>query len=125
MPCSQPKAPTAFSNNVLLADGATTNNGEVRFEAQEGASVYCCFEPVKNEIEQAAASQDVIVKDGRSFIRMSTSAYTATRDGMLYYFARRNGLDSNTKTIQFDQLSGITTIETDSGTRYYNLQGIP
>ena len=119
------EAPTAFSNNVLLADGATTNNGEVRFETQEGASVYCCFEPVKNEIEQAAASQDVIVKDGRSFIRMSTSAYTATRDGMLYYFARRNGLDSNTKTIQFDQLSGITTIETDSGTRYYNLQGIP
>lgn len=102
----------------------------VTFSHVDGAEIYYNFTPVvTEETPDTPAAQDAeptVMVDGKEYT-LYTEPISITKDGELSYFARKNGLDSEVKTILVKGVaSALFEINADENApvEYFNLQGI-
>ena len=132
-----PEAPAApeIECSAINSEGEIEGNGDgtpvaVTFSHIDGAEIYYNFTPVvTEETPDTPAEQDAeptVMVDGKEYT-LYTEPISISKDGELSYFARKNGLDSEIKTIQVKGVaSALFEINADENApvEYFNLQGI-
>lgn len=129
-----PAAPV-IECDALNGEGEIEGQGDgtpvtVAFSHVDGADIYYNFTPVvAEETPDTPAEQDAeptVMVDGKEYT-LYTEPITLTKAGELSYFARKNGLDSEIKTVTVKSIaSALFEINADENApvEYFNLQGI-
>ena len=129
-----PAAPV-IECDALNGEGEIEGQGDgtpvtVAFSHADGADIYYNFIPVvAEETPDTPAEQDAeptVMVDDKEYT-LYTEPITLTKAGELSYFARKNGLDSEIKTVTVKSIaSALFEINADENApvEYFNLQGI-
>lgn len=129
-----PAAPV-IECDALNGEGEIEGQGDgtpvtVAFSHVDGADIYYNFTPVvAEETPDTPAEQEAeptVMVDDKEYT-LYTEPITLTKAGELSYFARKNGLDSEIKTVTVKSIaSALFEINADENApvEYFNLQGI-
>ncbi len=124
-----PAAPE-IESSAINAEGEIDYDGTavtVTLTHADGADIYYNFTPVVTEETPAVqAAEPTVDVDGKAYT-LYTDPISIEKAGELSYFARKNGVDSEIKTVKVNDLSSaLTEINADANApvEYFNLQGI-